>query len=142
MKKLFLLVFIAAGLVSCNFSMKKKNSVGDKVSGEKVAGWYYYHVMNNNFDSIPNLMTDEYKSKVSVADLENQFRNREAELGQIVSFTLRDWETSKVKTRNNNETKFIFVYDIQYDKGEGEEKIYMERKNHRIRINEVEFERK
>ncbi len=142
MKKLLLLLFVSAGLVSCDFSVNKKNKIGDKVSGEKIAGWYYYHVMDGSYDSLPQLMAEDFYSNKTQEGFVQELKERASELGPIQSFTLKEWETLNVKTRKDNDTEFQFVYDIDYEKGKGEETILLERKDHKIKITQIDFVKK
>lgn len=55
----YILTFsIAFMMTSCDFGVKKHNNRNDIKQAEKVTGWYYYHLMNKNFDSIYPLISD------------------------------------------------------------------------------------
>ncbi len=141
MKKLLVFLMIGIGMISCD-SNKKSHKAGDKIAGEKVTGWYYYHMMNQAYDSIPKLLSNDYFDQNSVSDFQKKIKQRNDELGAIKSFTLLNWEASKVKTEDSKNTEYIFVYDINYENGKGEETIHLEKKNHKTLITKVDFARK
>lgn len=141
MKKLLVFLMIGIGMVSCD-SNKKSHKASDKIAGEKVTGWYYYHVMNQAYDSIPKLLSNDYFDQNSVSDFQKKIKERNDELGAIKSFTLLNWEASKVKTDDSKNTEYVFVYDISYENGKGEETIHLEKKNHKTLITKVDFEKK
>ena len=141
MKKLLVFLLVGLGMLSCD-SGKKGHKAGDKIIGEKVAGWYYYHMMNNAYDSIPKLLSNNYFDQNSKVEFQNKVKERNNELGAITSFTLLDWEASKVKTENSKNKKYVFVYDVSYENGKGEETIELERKDHKTLITKVDFKKK
>lgn len=141
MKKLLVFLMVGLGMLSCD-SNKKGHKAGDKIAGEKVAGWYYYHSMNQAYDSIPKLLSNDYFDQSSKLALQEKVKKRNNELGAITSFTLLDWEASKVKEDNKRNTNYVFVYDVNYERGKGEETIHLERKDHKTLITKVDFVKK
>lgn len=138
MKKLAVIVIVCLGLVACD-SGKKNNRVGDKIAGEKVAGWYYFHMMNGNYDSIPKLLSADYFNANAKLELKQKIKNRNEELGAIKSFTLLDWEGFKGDHKNS---EYTFVYDVNYERGNGVETLNLERKDHKTYITKIEFDSK
>lgn len=142
MKKLLVLLMIAVGLMACDTN-KKTHKVGDKIAGEKVTGWYYYHVMNQAYDSIPKLLSTDYFDSNAATNFQQNIKERNQALGAIKSFTLQNWEASKVKTDDSKKnTAYVFVYDVDYENGKGKETIHLEKKNHKTLITKIDFEKK
>lgn len=139
MKKLITFLFAAAALTSCT-NAKKSTVLGDQNAGKTITGWYYYHVMEENFDSIPKLMNDEFFNAEQQAAFVNSLKQREAELGKIKSFELDEWELTD-KNKKEKTKDFVFEYKVKYENAESTEKIYLEKKGNDLKIAKVEYDK-
>lgn len=138
MKKLITFLFASFALVSCT-NAKKSTVLGDQNAGKSITGWYYYHVMQENFDSIPKLMNDEFFNADQQAAFVKDLKLREEKYGKIKSFELDEWELTD-KNKKEKTKDFVFEYKVKYENSEATEKIYLEKKGNDLKISKVEYE--
>lgn len=135
MKKIFTILFATLVLVGCK-NTKESKELGDQNAGKTLTGWYYYHLMQHNYDSLPKLMNDD------TADIQafiKVLKDREEKLGSIKSFEIKDWE----KTSQNKKEKtkdFIIEYDVTYQNAKSLETIYLNKKGNDLKITKIEYE--
>ncbi|MHC5201608.1 hypothetical protein [Myroides sp. LJL119] len=138
MKKLLTLVLVCVALMACK-DTKNSKILGDQQAGESLTGWYYYHVMRNQLDSIPNLLDANSFTTAQQTQLINAIKDRQESSGAIKSFVLKDWE--QTDSNKKEKTKdFIFQYEVKYENKSTLEKIYLEKKGNTLKISKIEFE--
>lgn len=138
MKKILTLVFACTALMACK-DTKNSKILGDQKAGESLTGWYYYHLMRSQFDSIPKLLNTEAFTPAQQTELVNVIKDRQQSSGAIESFSLKDWQ--QTDSNKKEKTKdFIFEYDVKYKNKSAVEKIYLEKKGNVLKISKIEFE--
>ncbi|AJA70246.1 MULTISPECIES: hypothetical protein [Myroides] len=139
MRKVFTLLFAALVFMSCT-NAKKSRELGDQQAGEKIIGWYYYNVKQGLYDSIPNLVDDDFFNSDQKAKLVEDLKAKKEKFGKLDSFTMDKWEMTdrdkKAKTKD-----FYFEYKVKYE-NEPEtitEKIYLSQEGNDLKISKFEF---
>ncbi|WP_121965773.1 hypothetical protein [Myroides sp. N17-2] len=139
MKKIFTFLFAALLFVSCN-NTKKSTELGDQKAGETIIGWYYYNVMQDQYDSIPKLMNEDFYNDQQQSAFITDLKDRDQKYGNIKSFVLDKWEMTdrdkKAKTKD-----FYFEYKVVYENHPEAvtEKIYLAKKGNDLKISKFEF---
>lgn len=137
MKKILTLVFASILLFACS-ETKNSKVLGDKKAGESLTGWYYYHLTQSQFDSIPTLLNAEDFTKSQQNELIGIIKDRQEKFGAIKSFNLKDWQ--QTESNKKEKTKdFLFEYEVNYQDKTVVEKIFVEKKENTLKITGIEF---
>lgn len=135
MRNCIIFLLFASVLSSCNFSanVKKENDVVDKEAAESTVGLFYLYTTNKKYDSIPNLMSNEFYKLVSKEELNTYLLNKEKKLGDFKDFTLKDWKTTRT-SGTDSKTEYLLIYDVTYSNAHAEESISLVKENEKVRI--------
>ncbi len=138
MKLKLLLFLVVPFFIACNSNATKGGLKQDERAAEAVGGWLYYYSMNKNYDSIYNLMGQDYFSKSSKEELKNYLLEKEAKLGEIKTFEIKDWQKNTSTDEANAEAHYVLKYDVEYDKGKSEETLYLSKEGKKLKITDYE----
>ncbi|MBW3519684.1 hypothetical protein [Flavobacterium sp. NKUCC04_CG] len=133
--KLKLLLFLAVPFfIACNSNVTKGGLKQDERAAEAVGGWLYYYSMNKNYDSIYNLMGDDYFAKSSKEKLKNYLLEKEAKLGEIKTFEIKDWQKNTSTDESNADAHYVLKYNVEYANGKSEEILYLSKEGKDLKI--------
>lgn len=124
---------------ACNSNGNKGHMKQDKRAAETVGGWLYFYTMNGNYDSIYNLMSDDYYKKTSKEQLANYIKQKESKLGAVKNFVVKEWSLNEAKD-THPEANYVLKYDVEYDRGKSEETLYLSREDKQVKIVDYEVE--
>ncbi|WP_430612309.1 hypothetical protein [Flavobacterium sp. JP2137] len=133
--KLRLLLFLVVPLfVACNSNAKSGGLRQDERAAEAIGGWLYYYSMNKNYDSIYNLMGQDYFAKTSKEQLKNYIIEKEEKLGEIKTFEIKDWKKHQAEGDSDIDAQYVLRYKVEYVNGASEETLYLSKEDGDLKI--------
>jgi hypothetical protein len=136
MKKFLIVLFAAIVLIGCN---QKSREMGDEQAGKTLVGWYYYNLMENEINSLPKYLDEDFDKNVSQSDFFNQLKSRTEQYGPVEKAVLKDWKMVDTDKKQKIK-KYEFTYDVKYEKGSSAvEKFYLIKRGDDLKIAKVEF---
>lgn len=136
MKQFFTVLFAMLLLAGCS---QKSKELGDEQAGKTLVGWYYYSIMEDEMNSLPKYLDEDFDKNIPQTDFFNQLKNRTQERGTVEKFVLKDWEMldSDKKQKKKN---YEFTYDVKYEDGSSSvEKFYLTKRGGEMKISKIEF---